>query len=141
MGIALSYPFTSLYQMFFNMPGLSSKFSPLYLIFSILLSLLFSIVAGYQGCKKVLTLEPAEAMKPPAPPIGKKVLLEKISFFWNMLTVQGKMAVRNISRNKGRSMFVFLGIMFSFAVLGLTWSMNDLIQKLMFRCFQECQRQ
>lgn len=137
LGIALSYPFTSLYQMFFNMPGLSGKFSPVYLVLSILLSLGFSLLAGYQGCKRVLALEPAEAMRPPAPPAGKKTLLEKISLFWNMLTVQGKMAVRNLARNKGRSAFIFLGIMLSFAIVGFTWSMNDLVQIMLFDQYEK----
>ncbi|WP_366924888.1 FtsX-like permease family protein [Metallumcola ferriviriculae] len=136
-GIALSYPFTDMYEMFFSLPGLKSSFSPGYLITGILLSLLFSLFAGYQGCKKILRLEPAEAMRPPAPPDAKKVLLERISIFWAMLTVQGKMAVRNISRNKGRSVFIFLGIMFSFAILGFTWSMNDLVQKMLFDQYEK----
>jgi putative ABC transport system permease protein len=91
--------------MFFNMPLLKGEFSTAYyFIFGILLSLAFSLSAGYLGCKKVLKLEPAEAMRPPAPPGGKKVWLERISFLWNTLTVQGMMSVRNISRNKGRSL-------------------------------------
>jgi len=137
LGIALSFPFTTLYQTYFNMPGLTSKFSPLYLVLSILLSLGFSLFAGYQGCKGILILQPAEAMRPPAPPIGKKTWLEKITIFWNMLTVQGKMAVRNMSRNKSRSIFIFLGIMFTFSLLGLTWSMNDLSQRMLFDQYEK----
>lgn len=131
LGIFLSYPFTAFYELFFNMPGLAGSFTPKYLIFGILLSLGFSLIAGYQGCKRVLALEPAEAMRPPAPPIGKKVLAEKIKLIWNMLTVQGMMAVRNISRNKGRSAFIFIGIMLCFAISSFTWSMNDLFQKML----------
>jgi len=88
-GIALSYPFTSMYQLFFNMPGLNGQFSPRYLLLGLLLSIIFSLFAGYQGSKKILTLEPAEAMRPPAPPIGRKIWLEKIGVFWNILTAQG----------------------------------------------------
>ncbi|KUO51120.1 MAG: hypothetical protein APF76_16640 [Desulfitibacter sp. BRH_c19] len=132
LGIFLSYPFTSLYELFFNMPGLVGTFTPKYLIFSIVLSVGFSLIAGYQGCKRVLTLEPADAMRPPAPPIGGKILLEKITFMWNMLTVQGMMAVRNLSRNKGRSIFIFLGIMVCFSISTFTWSMNDLFQKMLY---------
>ncbi|MTI81670.1 MAG: FtsX-like permease family protein [Firmicutes bacterium] len=137
MGIALSYPMTSMYQHFFNMPGLSGKFSIIYIIISILLALGFSIFAGYQGCRSILTLAPAEAMKPPAPPVGKVTWLERVHFFWNMLTVQGKMAVRNISRNKGRSIFVFLGIMFTFALLALTWSMKNLSEQMLLDQYQK----
>ena len=47
------------------------------------------------------------------------------------------MAVRNISRDKGRSIFVFLGIMITFAIISLTWSMNDLIQKMLFDRYEK----
>lgn len=131
-GAVLSYPLTSMFQVFFNLPGLKGQFYPHLILFGLMLSLAFSLLAGYQGSRKVLTLEPAEAMRPPAPIIGKRVFLEKIQFVWKILNVQGMMAVRNLSRNKGRSLFIFLGIMFSFAISGFTWSMNDLMQKMMF---------
>ena len=119
------------------MPDLSAKFSPLYFFLGIILSLVFSLLAGYQGCKNILKLEPAQALRPPAPPGGGKIWLEKISAFWNMLTVQGMMAVRNLSRNKGRSIFIFIGIMFCFAMSGYTWSMNDLIQKMLYDQYEK----
>jgi len=131
LGIALSYPYTSMYQIYFNMPGLTSAFSIRYFVISIILSILFSLFAGYQGSKKSLSLAPAEAMNPPIPVRGKNTWLEKIPFFWNMLTIQGKMAIRNISRNFARSFFLFLGIMFSFALLVIPWSMNDLTDKML----------
>ncbi|MDW7673210.1 MAG: FtsX-like permease family protein [Bacillota bacterium] len=137
LGILISYPFTEFYQLFFNMPDLTGNLSLNYFIISIFLSLGFGLIAGYQGCKKTLTLEPAEAMRPPAPIIGGTVLLEKITFFWHMLTVQGMMAIRNLSRNKGRSAFIFVGIMFCFAISAFTWSMNDLVQKLLFDQFEK----
>jgi putative ABC transport system permease protein len=138
LGIVLSYPITNLYLLFFNMPILTGKFSTAYyFIFSILLALTFSLSAGYLGCKKVLTLEPAEAMRPPAPPAGKRVWLEKIPVLWKMLTVQGMMSVRNIARNKGRSLFIFGGITLCFAISCFSWSMNDLMQKMLFDQYEK----
>ncbi len=136
-GSATSYPFMMMFEEFFNMPDLQGRFSLYQIMIAILISLVFSAFASFQGCKKVLSLEPAEAMRPPSPVIGVRVLLERIKFFWNMLTVQGMMAVRNMSRNKGRSAFVFLGIMFCMAIVSLTWSMNDMIQKLLFDQFEQ----
>ena len=115
-GAWLANPFIEMYQSFFNMPGLESGFAPQYLVLGILLSLGFSAAAGYQGTKRVLALEPAEAMRPASPPIGRTVFLEKIPLIWQMFTVQGMMAVRNISRNKGRSFVIFIGVMFCFAI-------------------------
>jgi len=136
-GIAASFPFTSMYQTYFNMPGLKSSFSPLYLFISILLSLIFSVFAGYQGCKGILALEPAEAMRPQTPPAGSKIWIEKITPLWGILTVQGKMATRNIFRNKGRSIFMFLGIMFTFSLLNLTWSFKDLSEQMLFDRYEK----
>jgi len=137
LGIILAGPFTSMYRLFFNMPEAPDNFSILYLILGIVLSLTFALGAGYQGCKNILKLEPAQALRPPSPPSGRRILLERIPFFWNMLTVQGMMAVRNISRNKGRSFFIFVGIMFCFAITAFTWSMNDLIQKMLFDQYEK----
>ena len=130
-GIGLSFSFTSLYRMFFNLPGLESRFSPEYLFLSIILSLVFSIFAGYQGCRQALRLRPAEAMRPPAPPVVTRTLIERIALLWNMFTVQGKMAVRNVFRNRRRTAFTMLGIMFAFSLGGMTWAMKDLSEQML----------
>ncbi|HHW07281.1 MAG TPA: ABC transporter permease [Clostridia bacterium] len=132
LGGLLYYPMVALYRQFFNMPIEPGSFTVHYLIFGLILTLVLSLAGGYQGCKKVLALAPAKAMRPPAPPAGRKVLLEKIKPVWEMFTVQGMMAVRNVFRNKGRSAFVFAGIMLCFAISSFTWSMNDLFQKMLF---------
>ncbi len=139
-GIALSFPLTSMYQVFFNMPGLESSFSPVYFLASVLLSIAFAIFAGYQGCKKVLGLEPAEAMRPPAPPTAKKTPLERVAFFWDMLTVQGRMSVRNIFRNPGRTFFIFLGIMFAFSLGGMTWAFNDMMDQMLYDQYEKVEK-
>lgn len=136
-GAALTDPFLALYRQYFNMPGLKASFSPGYFFMSLLLSTSFSLVAGYQGCKKILKLEPAEAMRPVAPPPGKNVFLEKISFFWQILTVQGKMALRNMLRNKVRTAFLFIGMMFTFTLLALPWSFKTLSDVMLFEQFEK----
>ena len=136
-GTLLTGPFLSLYREFFNMPGLEASFSPQYFMLSLLLASSFALLAGYQGCKKMLLLEPAEAIRPAAPPPGKKVFLEKSSFFWDMLTVQGKMAMRNMVRNKVRTAFLFIGIMFTFSLLALPWSFKALSDVMLFEQFEK----
>ncbi|TYP53254.1 ABC transporter permease [Thermosediminibacter litoriperuensis] len=137
LGAVLSYPLTSMYQEFFNLPGFRGRFSPSLILLGVLLSLSFSLIAGYQGCKKVLALEPAEAIRPPAPIRGRRIFLEKIGFLWKTLNVQGMMAVRNLSRNTGRSLFIFLGILFCFTITTFTWSANDVTQKMLFDQYEK----
>lgn len=138
-GIALSYPYTSLYELYFNMPGLEGRFSPRYFFLGLLLSLTFSIIAGYQGCKGVLALEPAEAMRPPAPLTGQKTPLEKIAFLWQALTVQGKMAVRNMFRNKARTFFAWVGVALAFLLVALPLIMFNLSDAMIFDQFEKVQ--
>jgi len=136
-GGVFSYPLTSIFQVFFNLPGLEGRFSPFLIILGIILAFCFSLLAGFQGSRKALALEPAEAMRPPAPVQGRRVLLEEIAVIWKKLNVQQMMAVRNMSRNKGRSFFIFLGIMVCFAISSFTWSMNDMIQKMMYDQYEK----
>lgn len=139
-GIALSFLLTAIYRMSFNMPGLQGSFSPAYLLAGILLSIGFAAFAGYQGCKSVLRLEPAEAMRPPAPPSAGKTLLESAAFLWNMLTMEGRMAVRNIFRNPGRSFFVFFGILLAFALGGLTWAFQGMTDQMVLDQYEKIEK-
>lgn len=136
-GFLLTGPFLSLYREYFNMPGMQPSFSLRYFFLSLLLATFFSLLAGYQSSRKMLALNPAEAMLPAAPPPGKNVILEKIRFFWNMLTVQGKMALRNIVRNKVRTAFLFIGIMFTFSLLALPWSFKIISDVMIFEQFEK----
>lgn len=120
LGIWLSFPFMRMYEMFFNLPGLTGQFSLEYLLLGILLSLGFSCLAGYFGGRDALKLQPAEAMRPPAPPLARRTVLERWRLFWESLNVQGKMATRNLFRNLKRSFFTLLGVMFSFSLVATT---------------------
>ena len=78
-------------------------------------------------------------MRPEAPLIGKKILIEEIKFIWSNLTVQGRMAMRNIFRSKGRSFFTLIGIIFTFAMMATMISFNDMIDIMMFDQFNKVQ--
>jgi len=136
-GIYLSRPLNWLLLEFFHVPEIDVDFSLYYFVLGVLISLGIFLAAGYQGCKYALKLKPAEAMRPPAPVSGRKTVLEKIRLFSSMLTIQGKMAVRNLARNRSRTAFLFIGVTLSCAVVVVTWSLNDLVDKLVFYRFEE----
>jgi len=124
-GTWFSYVMAGLYQQYYNIPGLTGKVSLVYLLAGTLLSLGFSLIAGYQGCKGVLALTPAEAMRPPAPKGGGKTLLEKVRLIWQALSTRGKMAVRNVFRSKQRSILAILGIASAFSMMVASRAMFD----------------
>ena len=54
----------------------------------------------------------AELLRPRPPKAGTRILLERIRPVWSRLRFNGKMIVRNIVRNKGRTMMSMLGMLF-----------------------------
>ncbi|QGT98777.1 hypothetical protein SYNTR_0184 [Candidatus Syntrophocurvum alkaliphilum] len=138
LGMWLANPLTTLLYDFFYLPEIYEGFSLSYLFIGILFCLIVLGFAGYIGCKNALELEPAEAMRPPAPVSGKKNFLEKLNFFSEMLTIQGKMAIRNLGRSRSRSALIFIGIMVSTALVAFTWSLAfDAMPRFLFYQYEE----
>ncbi len=129
-----------MYNEFFTLPNLASRFSIGYFLTGIFLSILFCSMAGLLGARAVFKLEPAESMHPPAPVSGKKIVLENLALFWRMLTVQGKMAARNIFRSKGRSLFTAIGIAFAFSLMASLFSFIHMMDLLIFDNFKYVQK-
>ena len=125
LGNVLVVPFTKMYQTMFNMPLIIPDFSLKYGVISLVLAVAFSMFAGYQGVKNILEIEPAEAMRPPAPATAKESVLERIQFLWKRLTMIRRIAIRNMLRNKGRTGFVFIGIVLTYAILGLPYALKE----------------
>lgn len=138
IGMWLAGPLTELLYEFFHLPEIYAGFSVKHLLLSVGICLAVLGFGGYHGCKAVLKLEPAEAMRPAAPISARKIFLEKIPFFTAMLTIQGKMAIRNLSRSRSRTAFVFLGIAVSCAMVAFTWALaTEAMPKFMFYPYRE----
>jgi putative ABC transport system permease protein len=139
-GTALANSLTKLYQQYFSLPDLAGRFSWRYFFSGLLLSLGFSLIAAYQGTKTILRLKPADALRPPAPAFKSKSWLEKVPGFWAPFTVPGRMAIRNLTRNKGRSFFVFTGMVFTFSLMAAIWSMYGLMDVMVLDQFTKVQK-
>ncbi len=138
IGMWLANPLTDMLYEFFHLPPVYTGFSASALATSILICVGVLGFAGYHGCKAVLRLTPVEAMQPPAPPVGRRNLLEKFPLLARMLTVQGKMALRNISRSRSRTAFVFFGLMISCAMVAFTWALaTEAMPKFMFYQYEQ----
>ncbi|EHQ91291.1 ABC transporter permease [Desulfosporosinus youngiae] len=129
-GVALSFPLTNLYREFFALPGLKSEFSLKYLFFSLALAFIFSVLSGVKGSLDILRLQPAEAMRPPAPGTARKTLIEKFAWFWQTLSAQAQMGIRDVFRTPTRSLFNVLGIAVVFSLMTVSWSMQNMTDLL-----------
>lgn len=125
-GVALSFPLTTLYKAYFDLPGLKSEFSVKYFFFSLALALVFSVLSGVKGSLDILRLEPAQAMRPPAPGTARKTLIEKATWFWQNLSSQAQMGIRDVFRTPTRSLFNVIGIAVVFSLMSVSWSMQNM---------------
>lgn len=141
LGTALSSSLIGVYQTYYSLPNLEARFSMKYFMMGIMMSALFSLVASFQGVKDVLKLKPAEAMRPSVPAFLEKTWLEKVPGFWRMFNVQGRMAIRNALRNKGRTFFTLIGIIFTFSMMASFSSLGSMAEIMIMDQFTKVQKQ
>jgi putative ABC transport system permease protein len=114
-----------MYRQFFAMPGIERHFYfPIFAV-GCAIALFFALIGAIRGSRQAAKLEPAEAMRPPPPVKGARVLPERISFFWNGLSFQWKMVFRAVFRNPFRSGVSMLASAVATALLVASFSMYD----------------
>jgi putative ABC transport system permease protein len=131
LGAASVGALMDMYTQFFTLPGVSRSLAPGLAVQAMALAAGAGMLGAYGGARPALALAPAEAMRPPAPPPVKSDILKKLPFLWAVLSSRGGMGLRNISRAKLRSVFIVLGITFSFSMIAMMWPMMDLMSDMM----------
>ncbi len=100
--------------------------------------LCIGITAAYIGCSSLVTWYccrrtlkevPAELIRPKAPEVGKKSLLEKLPF-WKKLSFLNKVMLRNVFRYKQRFLMMIIGIGGCTALLLTGFGLRDTIVDL-----------
>lgn len=86
---------------------------------------------------KELINTPAALMRPKAPKIGKRVLLERIPFLWKRLSFSKKVTVRNIFRYKKRFLMTIVGILGCTALILVGFGIRDSIRCIMPSQFEK----
>lgn len=139
-GSALSYPIAHVYRSYYKLPELTGGFDLIYFILAIAVSLIFCLIAGYRGCRKVLKLDPSEAMRQSVMTSGKRMWLERIRPLWGGLNTSSRMAMRNLVRNKPRTILSITGTALAFSMMVATIASIAGIYKLVDFQFYEVQR-
>ena len=141
LGSVLGSFFMELYKTFFQIPGLSSMFSIKYFFISIIISVVFCAFAAWRAAHGVMNLQPAESLRPEAPKETRKSAFEKIPFVMSLFTNQGKMSIRNLFRNRRRSLLTLIVVSFAFTIMATLLSMNGLIDTFIFDNLRLVQKQ
>lgn len=115
-GTLLGTFLTRLFGDFFRFPFLLFEKTPDLYVLAGLLSMLAALLGAVRALKQVLTLAPAVAMQPPAPPVFRHVG-PRFSRADRWLSQRVMMMVRNLVHHPVRAIFTLLGLSLSTAIL------------------------
>ena len=128
LGYWIADAMTIQYRSFFDFPRLDNQFYPGLNLVALVISLVFGIIGTLKGIRTVLNLNPAEAMRPPPPPGGGAVFLESWTGLWRRLGFQRQIVLRNLIRNKGRTLTGIFSAAMGAALVLVTFGTMDSLQ-------------
>lgn len=140
IGMALAGGMTKLYLEFFNLPLLRFQFDITYIFSAMVLAALFCVLSGIIGARGVLKITPSDSMREEPPKKGKRILLERAPFVWKRFSFSRKLVMKNIFRNKKRTIFVITGVTLTYGMMMFTVTMPEVVDQLMNQHFTEFQK-
>ena len=120
----------NMYQAMYFIGDLNISFYIGLTLQGMIIAVLCTVGATIFTCKKTLKEVPAELLLPKAPKVGKRVLLEKISFIWNRLSFSRKVTVRNVFRYKKRFLMTIIGISGCCGLILAGFGLKDCISQM-----------
>lgn len=100
------------------------------MILSTVLIVSVTTAATLFACYSELVETPALLMRPKAPKLGKKILLERMPWLWNRFNFTSKVTARNIFRYKKRFFMTVIGISGCTALLIAGFGIKDSINAI-----------
>ncbi len=133
-GAAGSDAMYDMYILYFSIPDTEmpvTSGTAAYVIRGVAAAVGTGMLASALGALSVLKLKPADAMRPPAPPMIKKSMFGGKSLFHLIFTNRGMMTLRYIERNKLKSSLIIFSVAMSFMLMAIMFSWTFLVDKLM----------
>lgn len=117
----------NMYGMMYNIGEPVLQFDVGLTIAGLLAASVCTVGATAYSCIKALLAMPATLMRPKAPKIGKRVILEKIPFIWRHLNFTQKVTIRNIFRYKKRFLMTIIGVAGCTALIVAGFGLRDAV--------------
>ncbi len=139
-GYLLAESITDLYIGMLGLPYKITGFHWMAMEEGVIIGLLPCLIAGIFPALAASRLRPAAAMRTPPPATGRKPLIEKIFPFVERLSLLWKIPLRNIFRNRRRSLSTILGIVFGTVLILASAGFLDSIDSLFSLQFDQIQK-
>lgn len=134
----IPYVIISAYKILYkNMYTLALPLNSFYYVTAVLSAFISVVGATILACYATLKAQPAELMRPNAPKIGKRVLLERIPFLWKRISFNRKSTFRNLFRYKKRLIMTLFGISGCMALLLVGFGLKNSINSILTLQFDE----
>lgn len=138
IGLSLAGAMTKFYLLYFHMPAYTIRLYPGKVVLALLGTCLLSILAGLYGSRSVLSVTPADAMRPEPPRQGRHIWLDHYwPALWKRLRFANKMILRSLSREKKKAALIICGIAMTCGMLMVSFWFNDVFQTMAHRHFDE----
>lgn len=119
----------SAYSSGFLFTDVQTKFYPVYVAIGIIIAIICTIVPAVASVNTSLKEKATELMRPKAPKVGKRILLERFSFIWSKMSFNYKVTARNLFRYKQRMFMTIIGIAGCVALLIMGIGIRDSLGK------------
>ena len=118
----------SMLSAFYILPGSAPYLHIGIALAAIALMVFITSGACYLSSKNALKETPSSLLRPKAPPSGKAIFLERITFLWKKFTYNQKLILRNMFLNKSRIFIGIIGITGCVTLLLTGFGMRDSVE-------------
>jgi putative ABC transport system permease protein len=140
LGRWLGQAMIGLYNEFFRFPSLVHDVAPQYVVRALAIGSVAGLLGAITAVRHVVTLAPAEAMRPPAPERHRVSAFERIGL-QRFLSPAFRMVLRNTSASPVRTSLAILGVSLAVSILVVGLFFIDAIDDLLRSQFEIIQRQ
>lgn len=139
-GWGLNYFVTPMFGDIVKLVDVPIKFRPTLLLVGLALSLAFCVLAAILPARAASRLQPAEAMRPPAPKWNRRPWLEHFLGRRSGVAPGARLGVRNSLRNPRRGLLTMLGLSLSVALVIAPFGLVDAVATTTDRSLRDVQR-
>jgi putative ABC transport system permease protein len=105
-----------LYMSFFRFPVFEHAIRAELIVVSVAICTVAAVVGALAGVRSAVALPPAEGMRPPSPPVFKRLWLERLGL-QGILPPALRMTMRNLERRPLRTIASIIGVALAAAIL------------------------
>jgi putative ABC transport system permease protein len=137
LGWAATGVISKIYSSTMGIPFVSYGFYPWTFVYGFFIAMGFCGLAGFIPARQSAAVQPTEALRGIVDPIryGKPSWAERLLPSLSRLKVFWRLPLRNVFRNRRRTAFTVIGIIFAVILIMMTMGMNDTVHGTMDKAF------